>query len=596
MSATPVAAPVRPPKAWQYIALSLMALLILIPLWMMFVSLVLQPEYTVNPEVSMTNRLMWWLIAPVTAVALFAGWRWQVASTQAKAAQEAPALQVEPATPAASTPVDEVARREYVLEVIGLGVTLDKYRQGKLWEVLQKGHAFGSIREQDPMKYPWSADEKEEHEGGRIGSTAENGLGKLPLYWPSPSFYAGSSADDVNDPSTEAMPAEGIVGGAESDGLGWTLFVSAGFELSEHPDRLLERAFAFFDAHPDVPYLVIAAADGLYQRNLYRLKGSPPLIKDGHYIPSMPDSSALFVLARRERVEAIRPFAVEDVIEHTIEDIEELNRRGLARRIGVTYLGLMRAAQPRSKDAVHRNLTVPEWLAESAKLAKNPDFYPDRTISFYADRLNPFGGGVVRAPEGFKPTPWFPVPWTKEQLAEFDALPTLGYLHRPTYIKLTDQDGRVLKRRDERTKALIQGWQQALLTLPEAQRKAAPTRIVASTGGDTDKMITLTSLINTQAEAGGPELDAAKPSQWVNTDARLGNTGAATWFVQMGIGVLASHIDGGVSAAINLRNDQEASVIFISPPPEDKRIKQNKANVFKNNTTPAIDPANYSNN
>ena len=29
MSATPVAAPVRPPKAWQYIALSLMALLIL---------------------------------------------------------------------------------------------------------------------------------------------------------------------------------------------------------------------------------------------------------------------------------------------------------------------------------------------------------------------------------------------------------------------------------------------------------------------------------------------------------------------------------------------------------------------------------------
>ena len=48
-----------------------------------------------------------------------------------------------------------------------------------------------------------------------------------------------------------------------------------------------------------------------------------------------------------------------------------------------------------------------------------------------------------------------------------------------------------------------------------------------------------------------------------------------------------------MSAAINLRNDKEASVIFISPPPEDKRLKQNKALVFKNNTTPAIDPANY---
>jgi len=597
MSATPVAAPVRPPKAWQYITLSLMALLILIPLWMMFVSLVLQPEYTVNPEVSMTNRMMWWLIAPVTAVALFAGWRWQAASTQAKAAQEAPALQVEPAPPAASTPVDEVARREYVLEVIGLGVTLDKYRQGKLWEALQQGHAFGSIREQDPMRYPWSAEDKEGQEGGRSASTLENGVGKIPLYWPTPSFYADGPIATPYYALSEAVPAEGLVASADSNGLTWTLFVSAGFELSEHPDRLLEKAFAFFDTYPDVPYLVIAASDGLTLRNEARPEGAPPLIKDGHYIPSMPDSSALFVLARRERVEAIRPFAVEDVVEHTIEDIDELNRRGLARRIGVTYLRLMRAAQPRSKDAVERNLTVPEWLAESAKLAKDPDFYPDRTISFYADRFqHPFGGGVVRAPEGFKPTPWFPVPWTKEQLAEFDALPTLGYLHRPTYIKLTDQDGKPLQRRDERTKALIQGWQQALLTLPEAQRKAAPARIVASTGGDTDKLVALTSLINTQAEAGGPELDAAKPSQWVNTDARLGNTGAATWFVQMGIGVLASHIDGGVSAAINLRNDQEASVIFISPPPEDKRIKQNRANVFKNNTTPAIDPANYSNN
>lgn len=593
MSAPPSTSSASPPKAWKYIALSLMVLLILIPLWMMFVSLVLQPEYTVNPEVSMTNRLMWWLIAPVTAVALFAGWRWQAASTQAKAAQEAPALPAQPAAPAARAPLDEAARREYVLEVIGLGVTLDKHRQGKLWEALQQGHAFGSIREQDPMKYPWSAEDKEGQEGGRSASTLENGVGRIPLYWPTPSFYADGPVDTPDDPSSDVNPSVGIVGANDSNGLLWTLFVSAGFELSEHPDRLLERAFAFFDAHPDVPYVVIAASDGLTLRDDARPKGSPPLIKDGHYIPSMPDSSALFVLARRERVEAIRPFAVEDVVEHTIEDIDELNRRGLARRIGVNYLRLMSLAQPRSKDAVHRNLTVPEWLAESAKLSKSPDFYPDRTISFYADRFNPFGGGVVRAPEGFKPTPWFPVPWTKEQLAEFDALPTLGYLHRPTYINLTDQDGKPLQRRDARTKALIQGWQQALLTLPEAQRKTAPARIVASTGGDTDKLVALTSLINTQAEAGGPELDAAKPSQWVNTDARLGNTGAATWFVQMGIGVLASHIDGGISAAINLRDDKEASVIFISPPPEDKRQKQNKANVFKNNTTPAIDPANY---
>ena len=44
----------------------------------------------------------------------------------------------------------EQERREYVLEVIGLGVTLDKYRQGKLWDALQQGNPFTSVREQDP--------------------------------------------------------------------------------------------------------------------------------------------------------------------------------------------------------------------------------------------------------------------------------------------------------------------------------------------------------------------------------------------------------------------------------------------------------------
>ncbi len=221
-------------------------------------------------------------------------------------------------------------------------------------------------------------------------------------------------------------------------------------------------------------------------------------------------------------------------------------------------------------------------------------FQPAKGISFFADKFGPFAG-VARTPEGFKPTPWFPIPWNKQQLHDFDRLPTLGYLHRPTYIKLTDKDGLPLQRRDDRLKALTAGWQQAVLSLPEAQRKTAPQRIITATGGNTDKLVALTGMINAQAEAGGPELDASKSSQWINTDARLGDTGAATWFVQMGIGVMGSHIEGGVSAAINMRDDKEVSVIFISPPPEDTRKKQNSAKVFKNNTTPAIDPANYTN-
>ena len=585
-SSTPTA---QPPKLWRYLLWSALAAIILIPLWLVALW-AMQPEFMTNAETSMTQRTLSWLGLPIMAVLLMASGMWMNASAQARQAQAPKAAPTQSEVPAPQVDPAEQARREYVLEIIGMGMTLDKYRQGKLWDALRQGHAFGSIREQDPKKYPWSADDKEGEEGGRTSSTLENGIAKLPMYWPAPSFYADSA---VIDPAARGKaadsPISGMVSSADSNGLAWTLFVSAGWALSEHPDHILEKAFDFFDKHPDVPYLVVAASDGLYFRNLYRPKGTDPLIKDGHYIPSMPDSSALFVLARRERVEAIRPFAFEDTSQ---DDFRNENRTGLARRVGLAFMDLQKSV-PKPQGTPFRNPTVPEWLAESAKLAQREEFQSGKGTNFFADRLGVFKGGVVRVPEGFKPTPWFPVPWNKKQLSDFDSLPTLGYLHRPTYIKLTDQDGKPLQRRDERTQALIQGWQQALLTLPEAQRKTAPARIVTATGGDTDKLVALASVINAQTEAGGPELDAAKPSQWVNTDARLGNTGAATWFVQMGIGVLASHIDGGVSAAINLRNDKEASVIFISPPPEDKRLKQNKAQVFKNNTAPAVDPANY---
>ena len=89
-----------------------------------------------------------------------------------------------------TAPVSEQSRREYVLEVIGLGVTLDKYRQGKLWEALQKGNAHASIREQDIQKYTWDEMERSGIAGGRGGDTLENGASKTPMYFGVPVFNA----------------------------------------------------------------------------------------------------------------------------------------------------------------------------------------------------------------------------------------------------------------------------------------------------------------------------------------------------------------------------------------------------------------------
>ena len=75
------------------------------------------------------------------------------------------------------------ARDEYVLEVIGIGVTFDWYRQARLWDALQKGSAFTSIREQDKSKYAWSALDKNGVSGGRAYDAMENGINFTPLYW-----------------------------------------------------------------------------------------------------------------------------------------------------------------------------------------------------------------------------------------------------------------------------------------------------------------------------------------------------------------------------------------------------------------------------
>ncbi|MFL6660269.1 MAG: hypothetical protein ACJ8GW_19440, partial [Massilia sp.] len=188
------------------------------------------------------------------------------------------------------------------------------------------------------------------------------------------------------------------------------------------------------------------------------------------------------------------------------------------------------------------------------------------------------------------------IPWNKEQLATFDSLPTLGFIHRPTFIKFTDEHGKPITRRDERDKALQAGWQAALLTLPEAERTKAPALIVAATGDDTNQVTLLHSMLDAYAAHGGPEIDTGKSAQFINTDKRLGNTGATTLFMQMAIGVMGSYRNGGISAAINLRDKDEASIVFISPPSDDKRKTQQHprgGDVFGHHGTPANDPDNY---
>ncbi|MGI4720292.1 MAG: type VI lipase adapter Tla3 domain-containing protein [Janthinobacterium lividum] len=288
----------------MYVISAALTLAVLIPIWTVFVMTVIEPTSLTVREQTMGNRFFWWVLGPVVLVVTLFGTHWVKASKNERPAQRGETLQ-------AAGP-SEQQKREYVLEVIGLGVTLDKYRQGKLWEALLAGSPHTTIREQDPKKYPWSALDKDGISGGRGGDTLENGASFTPMYFAVPVFNAEPEAHNEGRADTPESPTPGLAGGAIGAGMAWHLFVVGPRRFGEQPDRILEDVFAFFDAHPDVPYIVLNSEDSLGTRDSNSPPDSPFLLRDGNYVTEKPDASALFVLARRERVDPARPFVWDD--------------------------------------------------------------------------------------------------------------------------------------------------------------------------------------------------------------------------------------------------------------------------------------------
>ncbi len=48
--------------------------------------------------------------------------------------------------------------------------------------------------------------------------------------------------------------------------------------------------------------------------------------------------------------------------------------------------------------------------------------------------------------------------------------------------------------------------------------------------------------------------------------ARIGNTGISSPLVQVGLGLIASYVQGGASATVNRRPNGTATITMVSPP------------------------------
>ncbi|MES4787620.1 MAG: hypothetical protein C4294_19500, partial [Nitrospiraceae bacterium] len=255
-------------KAWKYLLGAVLTIFIIALLWMVIRPGVLHPESINQPETSM--KRLWWFAVPFMLVALLFGGRWVMTLQQMQARQAQFKLETEKAERALAEGRAEQGRREYVLEVISMGVTLDKYRQGKLWEALQAGNAYTSIREKDPNKYPWGYIDKLQMMGGRGGNTLENGAGYSVMDWGVPVFNARPACHGTECKDMPVAPDAGLVASANSSGMVSHLFVVGPRRFEDRPDRILDDIFDFFDKNPDIPYVIFNSDDGMDMRNMSR--------------------------------------------------------------------------------------------------------------------------------------------------------------------------------------------------------------------------------------------------------------------------------------------------------------------------------------
>ena len=530
------------PRLWPY----LVALLPLIALWV--VSLegwnLTHPSEMLMAFAQPNRRLLVWLLPPLLLVAAIFGGRWFYMSSQAKAetARQANVQteQTKQQQDGSAKAAAVLAHKRETLEVLGLGLVVEKFRNAAVWEAIKgvENDAHATILPKEPEVIK---DLMREQRGGkRSGDAAEYAMRYFVEKVPIPGFVIFPKPPGKHPRFLEA--GAGTLMGHRDP---FTLFITAGQIYADNPDEALGVIFDFFDTHPDVPAVYVYADDG-YTTKKFLSDYNPDDINGlPGWKPGDPtEAMTAFVLVRRDRVDKlIRPFAVNEKFGLDYDD-----KTSFVNRVWHFFFSIKK----RHTDSALP--TVEEWIAEVPKLMAEAETVP-------VSGLLPFW---ERMPDGFKPSPWIPVPWTQWQLKEFDDLPTLGYLYRPQYANYVAPDGKPLGNQARET-AFADAWQGALDSLPEEQ---APKRMFFDAGGNSGSARGLPPMMNafgTRYPDAGWDLNS--PSM-INLSARLDDTGAASPFVQIALAIIASYRDGGVSATVNLRRETGTSILMVSPPKE----------------------------
>jgi hypothetical protein len=202
------------------------------------------------------------------------------------------------------------------LDVIGIGLSVENFGQSRVWTEMQK-HPKDSIVSPDPSHYEDSGSIRELVSNSNAADTLEWGASQFVEQWPIPSLSiwptvygeeekpdtslgGKSTFDFYNDRINDLrMPA----------GMHHHKIFSLGAYFDNNPEDILERAFRFFDLNPEVPVLLLFVSDGEVSRANTGDRSRAKYMEGPRKPDSMPETFVTLLLARRDRVDAMRAFA-----------------------------------------------------------------------------------------------------------------------------------------------------------------------------------------------------------------------------------------------------------------------------------------------
>lgn len=220
-----------------------------------------------------------------------------------------------------------------------------------------------------------------------------------------------------------------------------------------------------------------------------------------------------------------------------------------------------------------------EWLRELAKHAydssqikKLGNGHQSRTAYGVAslNRQYRTGSRVYPSPSSHdKKTAHVPSAWSEAQVAQYDGMPTLAWVHRPYQASYGADDSMPGAQRV----AQLQTTLQAVLDGP--MQGQVPTRIMYDTGpgeGGMQRMLQLRQAI----AAVLPTFDLLDVKTGYDLSRCLGETGAASAFAGVGLASLAAWETGGSALVVNARREDGVTVLAVKAPNDAYRARFQK--------------------